>query len=105
MVQNTREATRSSAIRPVKVPKEVKVITGEDSIPSTVAVHGDSLQVVSVQDMWSIEDEWWRFSPISRDYYQLIMKNGLLVTVFKDRVSSKWFQQSYVYLRRATLSL
>ena len=96
MVQNTREATRSSPIRPVKVPIEVKVITGEDGIPSSVAVHGHSLRVLSLQDMWTIEDEWWRLTPISRNYYQLIMKDGQLVTVFEDRVSYKWFQQSYV---------
>jgi len=49
--------------------------------------------VLELQDCWRIDDEWWRQRPISRLYYQLVMTNGQLLTIYHDLVEDSWFEQ------------
>lgn len=51
------------------------------------------MAVEEIRDRWRIDDEWWR-RPISRLYYQVIMKDGRMLTLFHDLVDSGWFMQS-----------
>jgi hypothetical protein len=52
------------------------------------------LKVARVQDIWRIDDEWWR-NPISRRYYQLLLEDGTLRTVYHDLTSDTWHEQAY----------
>ena len=48
-----------------------------------------------IQDIWRIDDEWWRMNPISRMYFDCILIDGRHITVFKDLINGGWFQQRY----------
>jgi len=50
--------------------------------------------VTQVRDAWRIDDEWWR-NPISRRYYQLVLDNGSLRTVYHDLITDTWYEQGY----------
>jgi hypothetical protein len=47
-----------------------------------------------VQDTWQIDDEWWR-DPISRRYYQVVLADGSLHTLYHDLVADRWYEQGY----------
>lgn len=49
--------------------------------------------VVDIRDCWRIDDEWWRERPVSRVYYELLMGDGMLLTVYHDLVAGTWSEQ------------
>jgi len=48
-----------------------------------------------VLETWRIDDEWWRERAVSRTYFSLLLEDGRTVTLFRDLVSRRWWQQSY----------
>jgi hypothetical protein len=50
--------------------------------------------VESVEDIWRIDDEWWREEAVSRMYYRCAVDGGMSVTVFHDLINGKWYRQS-----------
>ncbi|HET7035230.1 MAG TPA: hypothetical protein VFI42_06050 [Thermomicrobiaceae bacterium] len=50
--------------------------------------------MTQVQDVWRIDDEWWR-APISRRYFRLVLDDGSQRTVYHDLVAGRWFEQGY----------
>ena len=52
-----------------------------------------SLAVVAINDLWQVDDEWWRERPISRRYYQITTQNDRRVTIFKDQFNAQWYWQ------------
>ena len=63
--------------------------------PSNVVVEGAARSVVSVQDRWRIDDEWWREVAVSRMYYALQLEGGRVATVYRDLVGGGWWLQRY----------
>jgi hypothetical protein len=51
-------------------------------------------EIARVQDSWQVDDEWWR-EPISRRYLQVILRDGAMRTLFHDRITNRWFEQTY----------
>jgi hypothetical protein len=51
------------------------------------------LKVVSVEDRWRIDDEWWREQPISRMYFECVLEDGRQEIVFKDLLTGRWYRQ------------
>ncbi len=49
-------------------------------------------KVISIHEIWRIDDEWWR-QPISRLYYQVILENGKMMTLYQDLTSGSWYAQ------------
>jgi hypothetical protein len=47
-----------------------------------------------VQDIWRIDDEWWR-EEVSRLYYRLRLEDERRVTIYNDLISLDWHQQEY----------
>ncbi|HET7092535.1 MAG TPA: hypothetical protein VFI22_03630 [Thermomicrobiales bacterium] len=56
--------------------------------------HGRLRRVDRVQDIWRIDEEWWR-APISRRYLALLLADGALRTVFQDLTDGRWYEQAY----------
>ena len=56
---------------------------------------GERLSVAEVQDVWRIDDEWWRERPVSRLYWRLGLEDGRVLTLYRDLVSGRWAIQSY----------
>jgi hypothetical protein len=52
--------------------------------------------VASYQDIWRVEDEWWRDTPVSRTYFEVLLENGQRITIFHDVMSRLWQKQRYV---------
>ena len=50
-------------------------------------------EVLEVQDIWRIEDEWWRKTPIVRLYYQVATEDGRRIIIFRDLVDGVWYRQ------------
>lgn len=60
--------------------------------PALVVLHGRRLKVSAIQEVWRIEDEWWR-EPISRRYYLVLLDGGILRTIYQDLVDGAWYEQ------------
>lgn len=93
MVKDTGAETRLGALRPLKEPKPVKVVEDPEGWPQELFL-GRGLEVLSIEDRWRIDDEWWRERPISRMYFQCILEGGRQETVFKDLLAGRWHRQS-----------
>ena len=93
MVKNTGTKNGISAIRSLNAPEAIEVKENRTGNPSNVRLGKEWLSVKAVQDVWRIDDEWWRAEPISRLYFTLTLKDGTIATVFKDLVSHAWFKQ------------
>ena len=62
--------------------------------PVALRLHERWFEVESVEDIWRIDDEWWRERAVSRMYYRCTVNSGMPVTVFHDLVGGKWYRQS-----------
>ena len=81
-------------LQPLKQPRPVAVETGESGEPVAVVLGGLRLAVAQVQDVWRIDDEWWR-EEVSRLYYHLLLEDDQVLTVYRDLLKDEWWRQSY----------
>ena len=51
------------------------------------------LTITSINDLWQVDDEWWRERPISRRYYQVTTQDERRLTIFRDQLSGQWHWQ------------
>jgi hypothetical protein len=100
VVATAGEASRPYRLRAVtgltslKEPRPVVVATDDAGAPVAVVLGGRRLAVERIEDVWRIDDEWWR-EEVSRLYYRLLLKDGRTVTVCHDLTSRRWFKQDY----------
>jgi hypothetical protein len=59
--------------------------------PQTLAL--TRLAVTAINDLWQVDDEWWRERPISRRYYQITTQNDCRITIFRDQLNAQWYWQ------------
>ena len=95
MVKNPGETPGAGAIRPLNPPVPIVVREDEHQKPETVVLGRNRLRVESTEDQWEIEEEWWRTRPTSRAYYHVLLEDGQTLTIFRDAVSGRWYQQRY----------
>ena len=81
-------------LQPLKQPRPVRVEADESGEPVAVVLGGQRLAVVQVEDVWRIDDEWWR-EEVSRLYYRLLLEDGRAVTLYHDLIKRRWLQQDY----------
>ena len=109
MVSHTRKAARPGGIRPLDAPLPVQVEVDCDGRPAAIGVpksrgagskntgkRSSTCQwrkVSEVLDIWRIDDEWWRKTPIARVYYRVVMEDDRSVTVFHDLATGTWYRQ------------
>jgi hypothetical protein len=94
MVEDTGKALRPGTYKPVNTPEELRVEENDDGLP--IAVGGKQRQaIISIEDRWRIDDEWWRAEPVSRIYYNVLLASGQRVVLYKDLISNKWYEQEY----------
>ena len=94
MVADTGKTLRADAYKPVNTPEPLKV--EEDAAGQPVAVRLKRRQtVMTIEDRWRIDDEWWRAKPVSRLYYNVLLASGQRLVLYKDLVSGSWYQQDY----------
>ena len=51
--------------------------------------------VERIDEVWRVVDEWWRTTPVARNYYRVSLDDGRLVTLFHDEIVDGWFLQRY----------
>ena len=91
MVPNPRTQARARAIKPLNAPVTVAVIADKRGMPLSVS----SNEVAAIEDMWKINDEWWRGpeKEIERVYFHACLADGRPVTLFHDLAVDEWFRQ------------
>ena len=86
---------RRANLRPLNAPSPLQVQADDQGRIVSVWRQGrlTPRTIAAVQDHWRIDDEWWREHPISRVYYELLLDDGTLLTVYHDLLSDLWFEQ------------
>ena len=49
--------------------------------------------IAAIQDRWRIDDEWWREHAIARMYYEVVLDDGTMLTMYHDLIRDEWFEQ------------
>ena len=95
MVPNPRAQTRARAIKPLNAPAPVTVSADERGMPLSFSFGKRTYEVVATEDMWKINDEWWRGDgkEIERVYFRARLADGRPVTLFHDLALDAWFRQ------------
>jgi len=50
-------------------------------------------KIIAINDLWQVNDEWWREHPISRLYYQITTQSDRRLTIFQDGMNGNWYWQ------------
>jgi len=79
---------------PANIPKEIAVLVNGSGEPIWIVCGEGYRGVGKVQNRWRIDDEWWR-NEISRMYYELLLSDSSVITVFQDLLNGKWHRQHY----------
>ena len=90
VVENNSERPISVTLPPASSdrPTRPRRLSQESQTPALT-----SLAVTAINDLWQVDDEWWRERPISRRYYQITTQNDRRVTIFKDQLNAQWYWQ------------
>lgn len=80
-------------LRAVNAPVPVAVRIGTGGAPSEVVLRGRECEVAAVQERWRVDEGWWWDRPVSRLYWQLVLIDGRLVTVYQDLEDKTWWLQ------------
>jgi hypothetical protein len=91
MVSHSGTSIRADQLRPLNRPRRCRVTT-ERGVPTEIIEGKRHYPVERVQDRWQLSDEWWR-TPIERHYFELVMTDGRIRTVYHDRQQGAWFEQ------------
>ena len=95
MVKASRAAPGLSALRPLNLPEPFHVET-KDGWPNLVELRvGERHAVVLIEDVWRVDEEWWRDSPIVRTYFEVLLDSGRRLTLFLDEASGRWYSQRH----------
>lgn len=94
MVENPGKTLHADTCRPVNTPETVKI--EDDASGEPLAVRLKRRQaVLSIEDKWRLDDEWWRSGPIARLYYNVLLASGQRMILYKDLITGNWYQQDY----------
>jgi hypothetical protein len=83
-----------STFKPVNMPVPVKVEEDKTGRPRAVR-DKRRLPVMTIEDRWRIDDEWWRAEPVSRIYYNILLTSGRRMVLYKDLTKKEWYEQEY----------
>ena len=83
------EVVEGSAERPISII----LPSASSSSRSRRSAPGQSLMVTAINDLWQVDDEWWRERPISRRYYQVTTQDERRLTIFRDQLNAQWYWQ------------
>ena len=95
MLSTPGGAERPRTLQRLNTPRQVEVRSGADGAPSALRRKGQWLEVEGVLDRYRTDDRWWTAEPVSRTYYELLLEDGRVMTVFQDLVRKSWHKQRY----------
>ena len=91
MVSHSGTPIRPDPQPPLNRPRRCG-LTPVCGVPTYLVYGTRHYPVERVQDRWQLKDEWWR-TPIERHYFELVMADGRIRTVYHDRRQNAWFEQ------------
>jgi hypothetical protein len=95
MVASSGTPARPDRVRFLNLPRPVDVkVDAQSGLPCALRERQHWRKIERIQDIWHVDDEWWR-EPVSRRYLQVVLRGGALRTLFHDRIADRWFAQSY----------
>jgi hypothetical protein len=74
-------------------PEPTAVAADANGVPMAVGPAPEERPVDSVREEWVVEDRWWTGRPLRRRYFELVLRDGRNVVVFRDLVDGGWFLQ------------
>jgi hypothetical protein len=82
-------------LRALNQPQAIEVAVDEREVPRIVRVDGAEHAVVSVSDVWRIDDGWWRpeAQQVRRLYFELTLASGAHLVLFHDLIRRSWHAQ------------
>jgi hypothetical protein len=88
-------ALPKSELRPLNAPMPLQVQMDERGRIVGIWRQGrlTPRSIAAIQDRWRIDDEWWREHAVSRMYYQVVLDDGTLLTMYQDLLANAWFEQ------------
>ena len=93
MVKSPRETPGAGPIRALNLPTPVAVKEDDGHRPVSITLQGRRAKVATIEDVWEIEEEWWRTRPVARTYYRVTLEDGRILTAFRDMVDGAWHVQ------------
>jgi len=94
MDAGTRKAMGSNSSKPLNMPEPLFVEEGSSGLPSAIKLK-QRHSILTIEDCWRIDDEWWRSEPVSRLYYAVILDSGRRMVISKNLIDKRWYQQTY----------
>ncbi|UCC89485.1 MAG: hypothetical protein JSV81_09280 [Anaerolineales bacterium] len=70
----------------------IDVVSDATQTPCTLIWQGQSHQVHGIAKRWRVDMDWWR-GRIWREYFKLTTHTGLLVIVYRDVLTGRWYLQ------------
>lgn len=95
MESNTRTAGRAPGLRALGIARPLEVRLNTRGEPAGITRRGRAINVEQVEDAWRIVEDWWREERLVRNYYQLLLEDGRLLTCFHDESTGDWYEQRY----------
>lgn len=93
MVAHPRAEVCTHRLQPLNQPRPIEVQADRNGTPIAITQKGRRIAIEGVKDRWRIDDEWWR-KEISRFYYQVILRDGRMLTIFHNLIDGGWFTQT-----------
>ena len=93
MVHNPRKTPGLGPLRPLNLPAPIEVEENERQRPVSITLKCRRVKVASIDDLWEIDQEWWREKPIVRIYYEVTLEGDRHIIIFRDQVTAAWYRQ------------
>jgi hypothetical protein len=69
---DTTKSLRINASITLNMPEPLVVEENAVGLPTTVTLKRRQ-PIITIEDYWRIDDEWWRSEPVSRMYYAVML--------------------------------
>lgn len=93
------------AVRVLRPPLELEVITGGDGDGATLppaeiraVVNDETARRVKIEGTvkvasgpWGLEEEWWTEDPAGRDYWDVEIAGSGIYRIYRDRATGSWY--------------
>ncbi len=74
----------------LSAPQPLRVEADAYGTPRRVHHRGLWRMVMQVHDRYRTDDRWGTEEPISREYFELLLEDRRPLTIYYDRVGSRW---------------
>jgi hypothetical protein len=95
MVLGNQKMLHTAATKPLNLPEPLSLEENAAGLPIAVKLK-QRHRIITIEDCWRIDDEWWRSKPVSRIYYAVILDSGRRTALCKDLINIHWYQQTYI---------